>query len=197
MEKKPQLTMPITVACLKNHYWLKAELLKFCKAIGLSTVGSKQELIKRIEAFVTTGCKIQPKVNKSASRDSYKPIKVDTLVKDYNNDVATRKFFVTHVGKRFHFNAYLRQFTDKNNITSGLTYGDLVAGWLDMESKRENPQHKTSIDNQFEYNQFVRDFYANEQGKSHADMVKAWGIVKTISGERTYAHYQSALKIEK
>lgn len=184
----------ITIDNLKSHYWLKAELIKFCKANDLAIVGSKQEIVQRIEAFIATGCKIQPKISKSGARDSHQQIEAGTLVKNYNNDALTRRFFVSQVGEHFHFNAYLRQFTNKENIPSGLTYGDLVVGWLAEESKKENSQYKTSIENQFEYNRFVRDFYASEKGKSHAEMVKAWKDVRALSGDRTYAHYKSTLK---
>jgi len=187
----------ITIASLKSHYWLKAELIKFCKANGLATVGSKQEIVQRIEAFIVTGCKIQPKISKSGVRDSHQQIEVVTLVKNYNNDAATKRFFVDQIGKHFHFNSYLRQFTNKDNIAPGLTYGDLVAGWLAEESKKKNTQYKTNIGKQFEYNRFVRDFYASEKGKSHAEMVKAWKAVKMLLGDKTYAHYQSILKDKK
>lgn len=190
---KPKLTKQIALADFKNHYWLRTELAKFCKANGLSTVGLKQELVLRIEAFIITGYKIKPKINKPVARDSYQPIKINTFVKNYNNDAVTRQFFVKHIGGHFHFNAYLRQFTNKNNIMPGLTYGDLVKGWLTEESKRANPHYKSSIDKQFEYNQFVREFFANEKGKSHADVIKAWKIVKALYGEKTYAHYKATL----
>lgn len=194
---RPKLTKQITLADFKSHYWLKTELAQFCKANDLSTVGSKQELTKRIKAFIATGRRIKRKIVKQIARDSDQPIKIDTLVKHYNNDAATRQFFISQLGESFHFNAYLRQFTNINNITSDLTYGDLVTGWLAEESKRNNPQYKTKIDKQFEYNQFVRDFFTNEKGKSQPDVVKAWKIVKTFSGEKTYANYKSTLKREK
>lgn len=194
---RPKLTRQIAVTDFKSHYWLKTELAKFCKTNDLSTVGSKQELTKRIEAFIATGHRIKPKIAKSIARDSFHPIKIDTPVKYYKNDATTRQFFVNHIGKHFHFNAYLRQFADKNNITPDLTYGDLVTGWLAEESKRSNPQYQTCIEKQFEYNQFIRDFFANEKGKSQADAVKAWKIVKVQSGAKTYNNYQSTLKRNK
>jgi hypothetical protein len=194
---KPKLARQITVADFKSHYWLKAELLGFCKANALSMAGSKQEIAERIEVFITTGNKTKPELVKKIVRDSHQTIKTNTPVEHYNNDAATRQFFISQLREHFHFNSYLRQFTNKNNITSGLTYGDLVTGWLAEESKRNDPQYKTRIDKQFEYNQFVRDFFANEKGKSQPDVVKAWKAVKTFSGAKTYANYRSTLKREK
>ena len=170
--------MTIVATTLKTHYWLKSELITFCKANGLATVGSKQEIVKRIETFITTGAKIQAKISKSVTRDSHQIIKMNTLVANYNNDAATRKFFIEQIGKHFHFTAYLRQFTKKDNITAGLTYGDLVAGWLQEEGKRKNGDYKTNIGEQFEYNRFVREFHAEQKGRSHAEMVEAWKVAK-------------------
>ena len=198
MERKPKLTKQVSLADLKNHYWLKVELASFCKTNKLSTVGSKPELIQRIEAFISTGRKIKPITNKSVTlRDSQQFINIDTPVINYKNDAATRRFFVEQIGKHFRFDAHLRQFTNKNNITIGLTYGNLVNGWLAEESKRKDPNYKSIIDKQFEYNQFTRDFFANEKGKSQSDAIQAWKMLKTLSGKKTYAHYKSTLKEKK
>lgn len=193
---RPELTRQITLADFRSHYWLKTELVKFCNANELATVGSKRELVERIEAFITAGDKIKPEIAKQATRDSYLPIKTDTPVENYNNDLVTRQFFIQHIGHHFHFNAYLRQFKNKNNIKPGLTYGDLVKGWMAEESNRKKPEYKTNIDAQFEYNQFVRDFFSNEMGKSHADAVKAWKMVKLLPGAKTYSNYKSTLRRE-
>jgi hypothetical protein len=112
---------------------------------------------------------------------------------NYKNDAATRLFFVEHIGEHFRFDAYLRQFTNKNNITKDLTYSDLVDGWLAEEMKRNEPHFKSDISKQFEYNQFTRDFFANENGKSLADAIKAWNVVKTLPGMKTYANYKSTI----
>ena len=70
-----------------------------------------------------------------------------------------------------------------------LTYGDLVEGWLDEEEKKKNPDYKSIIGKQFQYNQFQRDFYAAEKGKSREALNKAWKLVRDTPGPATYAHY--------
>lgn len=197
MVQKPKLTKSISFDTFKNHYWLKTELILFCKDNGLVTVGSKQEIAHRIESFITTGSKMKPARGCSTKdRDSDQPITYDTLVINYKNDAATRQFFVDHIGQHFHFDAYLRQFTKKNNITKGLSYGDLINGWLIEESKRDAPNYKSNIGEQFEYNQFIRDFFANEKDKSRLDAIIAWKFIKTVAGNKTYAHYKSIMRTE-
>jgi hypothetical protein len=137
MKRKPSLTKPIDLINFKDHYWLKKELANFCKENQLSAAGSKQEIEECIERFIRTGKQTVRELNKPiGSRDSEKSLTRKTPVINYKSDAATRQFFVKHIGKRFHFNAYLRQFTDKKNITENLTYGDLVDGWLKEESRK-------------------------------------------------------------
>lgn len=181
-------------ATLKKHYWLKKELIVYCKKHDLSTSGSKNDLIQRIETYLVSGDKMKPPSSKPAGqRDSHQPLTLETLVLNYKNDAATRVFFEKHIGKHFRFDAYLRQFTHQENIPKNLTYGDLIQGWLAAEARRNQPGHQSHIDSQFEYNRFIRDFFAAEKNKSLSSAIKAWKKTKTLSGQRTYQAYLSSL----
>ncbi|HVE44887.1 MAG TPA: cytoplasmic protein [Gammaproteobacteria bacterium] len=161
MVERLRLAQSISLDNLRDRYWLKLELICFCKKHGLSTVGSKHDLEQRIEIFLVSGDKGTPVLSKRIGRrDSQQSITCDTLVVNYKNDAATRLFFVKHIGQRFRFDAYLRQFTNQNNITKNLTYGDLINGWLVEEVRRSDTEYKSNIGKQFEYNQFIRDFFA-------------------------------------
>ena len=99
MKQKPKLSPSISLEAFKNHYWLKMELMVFCKDNHLSVAGSKQEITHRIEIFLATGRKIKPAPNNTGnSRDSLQPITFNTPVVSYKNDAATRQFFVEHIG---------------------------------------------------------------------------------------------------
>lgn len=181
----------------KRQYWLKNELINFCKKSGLSTTGSKNDLIMRIELFLRSGIKVKPLSKKRTGKcDSHQPIMHTTLVGNYKNDVATRLFFVKHIGPNFRFNAYLRQFVNPENIPLNLTYGDLIKGWLAEERLKNMPNYKSNIDKQFEYNQFIRDFFAHEKGRSLEEAIKSWQKTKISNGPKTYAHYQYLLRNE-
>ena len=183
---------------LQNQYWLKKELIGYCTNNGLSTAGSKNELMLRIETYLASGHKLKPALKKpSGQRDSFQPITPDTLVIHYKNDAATRLFFEDHIGPHFRFNAYLRQFTSQDNITKNLTYGDLINGWLAEEARRNHPDYQSSIAKQFEYNQFIKDFFAHEKGKSQSHAITAWKITKTLNGPKTYTQYKSTLLAQK
>ena len=178
----------------QGQYWLKSELIHYCAGNDLVTSGSKNELLQRIEVFLVSGERLKPVSSKQiGKRDSHQPIMRDTLVVNYKNDAAARLFFVRHIGEHFRFDAYLRQFTNPDYITKNLTYGDLIAGWITEEARRNDPAYQSNIGKQFEYNQFFRDFFANEKGKSRSDAIKAWQTTKALNGPTTYAQYQATL----
>lgn len=194
---KPSLNNQITLNAFQSYYWLKAELIEFCKNNQLATAGAKEELTQRISEFLEHGIRQPHRSPPTNKRDSDQPLRPETIVENYRNDTATRDFFIAHLGKTFRFNTYLRQFTNKANITPGLTYGDLLEGWKAEEAKKKTPGNQTEISGQFEYNRFIREFFSNETGKSHADAVAAWNIVKTLARERTYESYLAVKNSEK
>ncbi len=193
--KRPSLTALLDPESFKNYYWDKKELVSFCSANGLSILGGKPDLVNRIECFLQTGQKIAPtKVKRIGGLDSENEITQETPVINYKNDAKTRTFFEKKIGKHFRFNSYLRQFAKISNEDSNLTYGDLVKGWIKAEEQRKNPSYKSTIDQQFEFNQFQRDFYAKEKGKTRKELIEAWQVIRSVSGLNTYAYYLEIIR---
>ncbi len=52
---RPELTKDLPIKDFTDFYWLKTELQQFCRENNMSPSGSKMELSKRIEVFLTTG----------------------------------------------------------------------------------------------------------------------------------------------
>jgi hypothetical protein len=52
MDKRPELTKPISVKDFKEFYWLKNELINFCRTESLGTSGGKREIENRIECYL-------------------------------------------------------------------------------------------------------------------------------------------------
>jgi len=187
---RPNLTVSLNPELFKNCYWDKKELVSFCSANGLSTIGGKADLVNRIEYFLHTGQKLASiKIKRIDRRDSDNKITKDTLVVNYKNDAKTRNFFEKEIGTHFRFNSYLRQFAKNSNKDSNLTYGDLIQGWIKTEEQKQNSSYKSTIDKQFEFNQFQRDFYAKEKGKNRKELVAAWQLVRSVVGPNTYEYY--------
>jgi hypothetical protein len=191
---KPKLTKDIDLESFKEFYWLKSELRVFCRKNGISGLGSKKDIENRIEAFIKTGIKSKPLIEKQGGdRDNKKLITLATPVVNYKNDAATREFFVEHIGSRFRFNAYLRAFNGKI-LKDNITYGDLVKGWLASETLKKKQGHQNKIDPQFEYNQFIRDFFKHEKGKTLREVIQEWKKVSAKARSNTYDGYSKGDK---
>lgn len=193
---RPKLKQTTDVSVFKLFYWDKKELVDFCKSHGLSYSGGKIELTQSIEYFLRTGqIKESPKpIRRNGKLDSAETITKTTPVVNYKNDAKTKRFFVGAIGPNFHFNAFLRQFAKTPNMDGSLTYSDLVAGWYKFEAAKKTLDQKAPIEKQFQFNQFQRDFYASNKGKTRAQMLTAWKLVRSVPGQATYAHYLELIK---
>lgn len=191
MATRPELKKDTNVEVFKQFYWDKKELVAFCNNHGLYSDGGKIEISERIAEFLKSGKKISPKsVKVSLPLDSDGQITKTTKVRHYKNDAKTKEFFTKHIGSNFHFNGYLRVFAKRDNSKLNVTYGDLIDGWKKEEEEKKKPDYKTKILPQFQYNQFQRDFYANEKGKTRQEFINAWKLVRSVPGEATYEHYK-------
>ena len=45
---------------------------------------------------------------------------------------------------------------------------------------------KTAIDSQFEYNTYIRDFFADNKGRTLGDAIKCWKYKKSLPGHDRY-----------
>lgn len=74
----------------------------------------------------------------------------------------------------------------KNNV--GKTYRDVVHTWYEEEERKKHSSYKKEIAPQFEYNQFIRDFFADpkNKGASREKAIEAWKQIKTLPGRNTY-----------
>ena len=92
-----------------------------------------------------------------------------------------RSFFKEHVGKGFSFNVTFQNWLKTNN---GKTYKEAIIDYYKiMEDKKKN---KTTIDKQFEYNTYIRDFFADNKGKSLDEAIKCWKYKKQLKGHNHY-----------
>lgn len=185
---RPDLTRRITIQDFKNFYWLKEELQLFCRENGISASGSKIELSAKIEMFLETG-KIEKPLRKSTVRSNQKKqdlLSLDTIIpENHRCSQDVRAFFKSAIGPKFHFSTYIQSYF-KNN--AGKTYRDAVKAWYEEEDRKKDSSYKKQIAPQFEYNQFIRDFFADpkNRAKSHRDAVEVWNDIKKLPGSNKY-----------
>ena len=178
---RPILNKDLDKETFCSYYYLKEELVVFCKQNSLPSFGNKSELTDRIAYFLDTGkIKSIPRLQKRISN-------IDTITEDTiieSNFVCSEKhraFFKEKIGKNFSFNVAFQKWL-KNN--SGKLYSEAITAYHQI--LKEKKKGKTTIDKQFEYNTYIRDFFADNKGKSLEDAIKCWKYKKGLPGHNRY-----------
>jgi hypothetical protein len=181
---RPALTKNIPLDSFRNYYWLKAELVEFCRNSKLSSSGGKKELKERIEYYLNTDKNLAFKEKPSKKRlKLYQAIALEGEISEhYKNDEVHRDFFKSIIGERFKFNVPFMKWMKSN---SGKTYQEAVNEWLKIEAEKKSGK-KYEIDSQFEYNQYTRDFFRANQNKCSGDVIKCWKYKKSLPGTNKY-----------
>ena len=181
-----ELTKNLPINEFTDFYWLKTELQQFCRENNMSPSGSKMELSKRIEAFLTTGDTQHsgaPSKRRSSSKTQAR-LTLDTVIgENHRCSQEVRAFFKEAIHPTFHFSTYIQNYF-KENV--GKTYRDVIKAWYEEEEEEEEeerkkqPSYQREIAPQFEYNRFIRDFFNDPKnnGKSRDDAIAAWKHLK-------------------
>lgn len=183
---RPLLTKDIPLDDFLHYYWLKEELQQFCRAHGLSASGSKIDITNRIHVYLQTGEILKPVRSRSMKQSPTDTnLSLDTIILEgHRCSQHVRHFFKQHI-PNFHFSTYIQQYF-KDNI--GKTYQDVVNAWHEEQQKLKDPTYKKQLAPQFEYNQFIRDFFSDpaNQGQTKHDAITAWNMIKSQPGQHTY-----------
>lgn len=179
--ERPNLDRQLDSKIFKEYYYLKEELVNFCKQNGLQTTGGKLELVKRIACFLETGERIHKTYNTRKKITSNKITLNSRIEENFICSENHRAFYKEQIGNNFSFNVAFQKWL-KNN--SGKTYKDSIDAYYQiLEDKKKN---KTTIDKQFEYNTYIREFFANNKGKSLEEAIICWKYKKSLKGHNKY-----------
>lgn len=181
MTERPVLDRNLNSKIFRDFYYLKEELVDFCRKNGLPTSGGKIEITDRIAYFLDTG-KILSAAAAKKKAVVISDIREDTKIEPgFVCSEKHRAFFKEQIGSSFSFNVAFQKWLKSN---TGKTYGDAIASYYQiMEDKKKG---KTKIDKQFEYNTYIRDFFADNQGKSLEEAIKCWKYKKQLQGHNCY-----------
>lgn len=168
VDERPPLTPGLSEADFRGFYWLKAELLTFCREQGLNRGGSKGDLTERIAHFLRAGQAPSELPKPPAKGKMPTSLGRATVVgPGWRCNEALRAFFVAEVGPHFSFNGTMRNFIKHE---TGRTLQDAIAAW---ETSRQE-QAETAIGPQFEYNRHMRDFFRENPDATRAEALQAW-----------------------
>ena len=149
-----------------------------------AVVRSRQLHIYRNEKkIVILAGKAAPKVFKEDSlatlicSQTKKGISFDDIIQqDVVCSQELRAFFVEHLGKGLHFKA---EFQDWLHNNAGKSFREAVEAYHSIE-------HPKEIKPQFEYNQYIRDFFADNKGATLNDAIRCWHWKKLQPGLHRY-----------
>ncbi|MBB6716082.1 DUF6434 domain-containing protein [Clostridium gasigenes] len=181
MRTRPILSSRLDSETFKAYYYLKEELVLFCKEVGLQSTGGKESLTERIYCFLDTGKKLRVTNNKKVTVDIGK-ITLDSIIEE--NFVCSEKhraFFKEVIGSRFLFNVIFQKWLKSN---TGKTYSRAVDAYYNIQEEKKVVA--TKIDSQFEYNTYIRDFFNDNKGKLLSDAIKCWKYKKGLQGHNRY-----------
>ncbi len=178
---RPDLNKNLDSVTFQEHYFLKEELVRFCRQEGLQATGGKADLTKRIAHYLDTGEKLVS-IQKSKIPVDVGNITEDTLIEaDFVCSEKHRAFFRKKTGKNFSFNVLFQNWLKSN---AGKTYKEALGAYYQILTDKKH--RKTEIGKQFEYNAYIRDFFTDNNGKSLDDAIKCWTYKKRLQCHNIY-----------
>jgi hypothetical protein len=162
---------------------LKEELTAFCRQEKLQATGNKLELTERIATYLRTGERTQ-KGEKSFRAKQHSPIEItfETIIETpFVCGEKQRRFFKTVIGKNFTFNVEFQKWL---KASAGKTYLDAINAYREIIRRKKSTE--TVIGRQFEYNTYIRDFFADNKDKSLTQAIACWKHKKSLPGNNPY-----------
>lgn len=181
MQDRPILDKKLDSKIFREFYYLKEELVDFCRKNNLPTSGGKVEITDRIAWYLDTGKIPNIKIVKK-----HTPVitQINTNIEIEPNFVCSerhRAFFKEQIGDSFSFNVAFQKWLKSN---SGKTYKDAITAYYQILANKKS--ESTTIDKQFEYNTYIRDFFTDNKGKSLEEAIKCWKYKKQLQGHNRY-----------
>ena len=187
-EKRPELTENISLKDFRDFYWLKEELVLFCKKNEIDHSGGKIEITNRIIYFLETGKKDKKHIIKKSESNfdwNVECLSRETIITDnYKNTENVRRFFTAEIGTHFKFNVLFMTWM-KQNI--GKTLQDAADEWNRIQLLKKDKNYQSKIDSQFEYNAYMRDFLKDNPSLTSNDARKHWMLKRETRGSKKYA----------
>lgn len=180
--ERPDLDMHPDSETFRSFYYLKEELVRFCRKNRLPVTGGKAELTERIARYLDTGEAPAAPVSRGRRTECPETITEEQHIEaDFVCSETHRAFFREKIGPGFTFNVAFQKWLKSN---TGKTYADAVTAYHRILAVKK--LKKSNIDSQFEYNAYIRDFFAANNGKSLQDAIKCWKYKKGLQGHNLY-----------
>ena len=198
--QRPKIELITSGAELRRWYWLKDELIQQARVVGINTKGGKFEILERLANYLDTGEKKLPsdkiKQRKISNFDWHKEVlSLETVITDnYKNSQNVRTFFATQVGPDFKFNIEFMAWMKAN---AGKTLGDAVKEYRAMRERMSAEGYKTKIKSHNQFNQYTRDFLADNPQMGINDVRRVWKLKRSLpSKDGRHVYEKSDLELK-
>ena len=91
MQERPILNKQLNSAAFRSFYWLKEELVEFCRSNGIPINGGKLEITERIAYFLDTGEIVSTHENTKKKTTSPAIITENSLIEPKKPDIIALK----------------------------------------------------------------------------------------------------------
>ena len=178
---RPDLEKNMDADLFLSFYYLKEELIDFCRLNRLSTQGGKIEITDRIAHFLRTGERKQYTVKRAVQRKRMlSELSLNSIIeKNIKCSEVHRTFFKNQIGPTFRFNVRFQNWLKEN---SGKKYSDAIEAYQNIL----NDKTPTKIDRQFEYNTYIRDFFDDNKNLNLQQAISCWKFKKSQPGHNKY-----------
>lgn len=192
MEKRPNINSIQSADEFRRWYWLKEELVTYCREHKIPYSAGKFELIERIAQFMDTGKIAKPKRKRKTSSFDWatESLTLDTVITDsYKNNQNVRAFMTEHIGSQFSFNIDFMAWM-KGNI--GKTLADAIEQWQLLEARKTDSDFQTDIKEHNQYNQYLRDFFENNPHLTIKEARKCWDYKRALPSDTGRHIYEAS-----
>ncbi len=134
MPERPALNDDLDSAAFQSYYFLKEELIRFCRSEGLQTTGSKADLTERISHYLDTGEKLTNSRRPPRPPAGAGQITEESLIE--SNFVCSerhRAFFKEIIGAGFSFNVAFQNWLKAN---AGKSYADAIEAYHRLAAEK-------------------------------------------------------------
>jgi hypothetical protein len=149
-------------------YWLKTELVAFCRESGIGTAGSKPELSARISAMLA-GTRQPPAATRRVRGPMPARFTPATRIgAGWSCNPALGAFFREQCGRRFRFNKATRDFI---HTQEGRPLSAAIACYRASVAEGAPRQELAP---QLEYNRHTRAYHEAHPGATREQVIAAW-----------------------
>jgi hypothetical protein len=197
---RPLINVVLSGQELKRWYWLKRELVDYCKLINLNYSGSKFDILDKIAHALDEGrASLIPSkaINSKQAISKFdwqkEPLSIDTIITDsYKNSQNVRCFLRQHCGDNFRFSI---PFMDYMKINCSKTLGDAINEWKRLYQISLDKNFKSEIPDGNQYNKYLRDFFADNPHSTIGEARHCWKLKRNLPlGRHKYEKSDFKLK---